>query len=74
MNAMNESNLKTYFDLLDTLLEENDLKSHPEQIYNMDESGLPLNQRPPKVVAYRGQKKVCYQCSGSKSQIMELAK
>ncbi len=32
MNAMN---------LLNTILEENDLKSHPEQIYNMDESGLP---------------------------------
>ena len=38
MNAMNENNLKTYFD---PILEENDLKSHPEQIYNMDESGLP---------------------------------
>ena len=64
MNAMNESNLKTYFDLLDTILEENDQESHPELIYNMDESGLPLNPRPPKVVAFRGLKKVRYQCSG----------
>ena len=67
MNAMNESNLKTYFDLLDTILEENALTSHPELIYNTDESGLPLNPRPPKVVGFRGQKKVRYQCSGSKS-------
>ena len=58
MNAMNEENLKTYFDLLDTVLEENNLKIHPEQIYNMDETRLPLNPRPPKVVALRGQKKV----------------
>ena len=67
MNA-NESNLKRYFDLLDTILEENYVKSHCELIYNMDESGLPLNPRPPKVVAFRSQKKVRYQCSGSKSQ------
>ena len=72
MNAMNEDNLKVYFDLLDTVLEENNLKAHPEQIYNMDESGLPLNPRPPKVVALRGQKKVRYQCSGVKSQITVL--
>ena len=64
MNAMNEKNLKVYFDLLDTVLKENNLKAHPEQIYNMDESGLPLNPRPPKVLAFRGQKKVRYQCSG----------
>ena len=72
MNAMNESNLKTFFDLLDTILEENDLKTHPELIYNMDESGLFLNPRPPKVGAFRGQKKVRYQCSGYKSQITIL--
>lgn len=72
MNAMNEENLKNYFDLLNDVLEENDLKAHPEQIYNMDETGLPLNPRPPKVIAVRGQKKVRYQCSGSKSQITVL--
>ena len=72
MNAMNEENLKNYFDLLDTVLEENNLKIHPEQIYNMDKTGLPLNPRPPKVVALRGQKRVRYQCSGSKDQITVL--
>ena len=72
MNAMNESNLKTYFDLLDTIQEKNYLKLYPELIYNMDESGLFMNPRPPKVVAFRGQKRVRYQCSGSKSQITIL--
>lgn len=73
MNAMNKENLKFYFDLLEGVLDENNLKNHPEQIYNMDESGFPLNPRPPKVVALRGQKKVRYQCPGSKSQITVLA-
>ena len=30
----------------------------------MDESGMPLEPRPPKVVARKGQKKVRYQTSG----------
>ena len=72
MNAMNEENLKQYFSLLDSVLEDNNLKAHPEQIYNMDETGLPLNPKPPKVVALRGQKKVRYQCPGSKQQITVL--
>ena len=37
---INEENLKAYLGLLDTVLEENNLKA---QIYNMDEMGLPLN-------------------------------
>ena len=72
MNAMNKENLKSYFDLLETVLHDNNLKVHPEQVYNMDETGIPLNPRPPKVVALRGQKKVRYQCSGSKNQITVL--
>ncbi len=72
MSAMNEDNIKAYFDLLNSVLNDNNLKVHPEQIYNMDETGLPLNPRPPKVVALRGQKKVRYQCSASKAQITVL--
>ena len=29
--------------------------SDPEKIYNMDEMGMPLDPRPPKVVATKGQ-------------------
>ena len=54
------------------MLNDNNLKVHPEQIYNMDESNLPLNPRWPKVTAFCGQKKVRYQCSGSKAQITVL--
>ena len=35
MNAMNEENMTTYFDLLNSVLNDNNLKVHPEQIYNM---------------------------------------
>ena len=30
---------------------------HPERIYNMDETGVPLEPRPPKIVAAKGQKR-----------------
>ena len=42
MNAIYKENLKNYFNFLNTELEENNLKIHPEQIYNMDETGIPL--------------------------------
>ena len=40
-----------------------------ECIYNMDETGVPLEPRPPKIVAAKGQKKIRYRTSGQKSQI-----
>ena len=39
----------------------------------MDETGMPLCPRPPKVVARKGQKKVRYQTLGQKSQVTILA-
>jgi len=35
----------------------------------MDEAGMPLEPRPPKVIAAKGLKKVRYQTSGQKQQI-----
>ena len=72
MNAMTKENLTNYFDLLRDCLTENGLMDHPERIYNMDESVIPLDPKPPKVIAIRGQKKVRYRCSGVKSQITIL--
>lgn len=34
------------------------------QIYNVDEAGMPLDHRPPKIVMKKGQKKVCRRTSG----------
>jgi len=51
------------------VIQKNNFADHPEAIYNMDETGMPLEPRPPKVVAQKGQKKVRYQTSGQKQQI-----
>ena len=47
--------------------------ANPETIFNMDETGMALCPRPPKVDARKGQKKVRYQTSGQKSQVTILA-
>jgi len=59
MNAVNSENLNEYS-------KRNNFANHPETIYNMGETGMPLEPRPPKVVAQKGQKKVRYQTSGQK--------
>ena len=61
--------LDNYFILLKSILDENDLLDKPGQIYNVDESGIPLDHRSPRVLTKRGHKKVRYATSGNKSQI-----
>jgi len=68
MDALTKSNLDHYFSLLKTAFDKYDFYGHPEAIYNMDETGMPLELLPPKVIAKRGQKKVWYRTSGTKAQ------
>ena len=71
MEAMNnQSALDNYFIELKSILDENELGDKPGQIYNMDESGVPLDHCSPRVLARRGQKKVRYCSTGNKSQLV----
>ena len=40
------------------MLEDNQLFDKQERVYNMDESGFPLNNRPLKIVAEKGKREV----------------
>ena len=75
MEAMNRETIDHYFSLLHDTLSTNRLLDKPLQIYNVDESGVPFNPRPPKVVSPKGRdmKKVRYRCSGRKGQITIVA-
>ena len=44
-NAVTEDNMKRYFDLLEKTLIENDLMNRASRIYNMDETGMPLDAK-----------------------------
>ena len=65
----NQSALDNYFIELNRILDDNQLKDKPSQIYNMDETGVPLDHRTPRVLTRKGQKKVRYCSTGNKSQI-----
>lgn len=72
MNAITKANVTQYYDLLKKTLDEQGLVGCASRIYNMDESGLPLDHKPPKVVAWKGTKKVHCRTSGNKAQITVL--
>lgn len=53
-------------------MEENDLLNKPCQIYNIDETGMPLNPSSPLVVTTKRQKHPQTIMTGNKSQITDL--
>lgn len=54
--GLSREEVNNFYDLLIKVLIENDLSDKPERIYNMDESGIQLNNKPGKVVAKKAQK------------------
>ena len=73
MDAMNKDTIDHYFNLLEDTLKEHDLLNAPLQLYNVDESGIPLDPKAPKVVTVKGTKKARYQPPGRKGQITMAA-
>ena len=65
--------ISSYFDLLEQTLSEYDLFSSPAQIFNCDETGLPLGHTPPSVVGIKGQKHPRAVTSGSKKNVTVMA-
>jgi len=75
MDAINMETLDQYFSLLEDTLITHDLVNKPSQLYNVDETGVPFNPRPPNIVATKGRKtkKVRYRTSGRKGQLTVVA-
>ena len=71
---MNKETMDHYFSLLKDTLEEHDLLDKPEQIYNVDENGLPLDPKAPNIITQKGSKNVRYRQSGRKGQITIVAR
>ena len=70
MNAINRETIDQYFSLLKNVLDEHNLAA---RIYNVDETGMPLDFKTPNIVAKTGSKKVCYRQSGKKGQVTIVA-
>ena len=64
---------KDYFDVLEETLTKYKLKDKPVQIYNCDDSGMPLEFKLSKIIAGKGAKKLQQCTSGNETQIAILA-
>ena len=58
--------IRRYFDLLEMKVEQNDLLKKPAQIFNLDETDMPLDPATPQVVAGRGIKNPSAPSSGDR--------
>ena len=71
--AVDETALERYFDLLERTLGDNGLLEKPCQVFNMDETGMPLSPQSPKCVFGRGEKNPVNIDGGDKAQITVVA-
>ena len=65
--------LDAYFDMLEATLNDNELIGKPTQVFNMDETGMPLDPSPSSVIAPVGSKHVSCMRSGDKTYITVVA-
>ena len=72
-SAVTETNIHQYYSLLEETLQENGILNCPSRVYNMDESGMPLDHKPPKVVVPKGTKVHC-RTSGNKAQMWKCSR
>lgn len=56
--GMNEQEVRKYFSILKGVMTDFNLFDKPQCIYNVDETGIPLNNRPVKIVSQRGKREV----------------
>ena len=68
-SASSRASIDNYFDILEHTLEKTGLCDYPGLIFNMDETGFPLDPKPIKTVNCRGTKNPFSVSSGSKSQV-----
>ncbi|XP_018578361.1 uncharacterized protein LOC108916564 [Anoplophora glabripennis] len=69
---MNKENVIKYFDLLQDILIEYNLIGKPGNIFNIDETGLQLNNKPGYVVAAKGSRSVSNVTSGEKGETISV--
>lgn len=72
VQGMDRSEVAEYFSLLKNILEENELINKPSALFNMDETGLQLNNRPGQVLAEKGSKVVHTITSGEKGETITV--
>ena len=71
--AQDREAIDNYYDLLEDTLIQNELFDNPTQLFNCDETGMPLNPKPLKTVCAVGAKDPSYITGNARSQVTVLA-
>ena len=71
--CMNQSKVAKYFEALDALLQKTGLGDKPNQIWNMDETGIQLEHKPHRVLAQKGTRFLHARTSGNRETITVVA-
>ncbi|XP_072392148.1 uncharacterized protein [Diabrotica undecimpunctata] len=70
--GMNKTDVSAYFTLLKNILNEHSLMDKSGSIYNIDETGLQLNNMPEHVIAIKGLKNVASVTSAEKGETISV--
>ena len=70
-NSLCRDTVTNYFEL-ETILQDNQLFDKPSNIFNVDETGLQLNNRPGKVIAVKGSRAVTSITSGEQGETISI--
>jgi hypothetical protein len=70
--GMNVKEVQDYFNLLEKILHDNDLLNKPSNVFNMDETGLQLNNKAENVIAKKGSKNVAAVTSSEKGETITV--
>ena len=73
IDAVNNETMDHYISQLKDTLNEHNLLDKSEQIYNVNEGGLPLDPKAPNIIIVKGSKNVRYARSGGKGQVTIVA-
>lgn len=69
---MNRPEVNLYFDILLGIMNDHGLRNQPRRIYNIDETGLQLNNKPEKVIATKGKRDVHQLSSAEKGETVTI--
>lgn len=72
-DAMTRQRMARYFHELGNIIQSPNLKDHPSRIWNIDETGITMSQKPNKVLAKKGAKTVHGKVSMSRELITVIA-
>lgn len=70
--ALSRETVNNYFELLERILNDNQLFDKPSNIFNVDETGLQLNNKPGQVIAAKGSKAVASITSGERGETISV--